>query len=720
MTSSDAKSQASFNESSSWYRVAALKPRLRPHVDLRAHSYRGRRWYILQDSATGQCQRLSLTAYALVGRMDGETSLDEIFRATLAVMSEDAPTQDEAIRVLGGLHRTDVLQSDVPPDVSELFARSHRNTPRGLSRLLSPFTIRIPLLDPDRWLARWGFLVRPLLTPAAAVAVAVLLALTAIIGVLNASELAVEAHALLGDPRSWIALILSYLVLKVLHELGHAFAARGFGGEVHELGITLLFFVPLAYVDTTCAGAFPEKGRRMAVSLAGVAIEGLVAGLGLVGWWLFEPGFARAFCAQLFFLGTTSTLLFNGNPLLRYDAYFALADALEIPNLYERSRSHLRGLAERHIVGLDDVRQSVQAEGEAFWLTSYGIASGVYRVGLVFVIAWMMATFLPKLGTAVGLTWIAIQLGLPIVSGADFLLRSPRLAGRRSRVLVAVGGGMLCLTAVAIFVPVSHRSLADGVVWLPEHAQIRAGTSGFVTHWLTPPGSRVEKGQPILQLDEPLADARVRKLRARLEMLRRSRHGAVLDRMRLVQIDEELATVEEELRVARERLDDVVLRSPSSGVLLSAEGVDLPGRFVRQGDLLGYVVEKRQPTVRVALDQEQIALIRDHTARVEVRLGSPQAPTRTAQIVREVPAASHRLPSAVLGAQGGGAWSVDPTDKKGLRTKEPVFWVDVQLERQATPRVGDRVYVRFEHEKRPLASQAGLALHSLLLRRLDL
>jgi putative peptide zinc metalloprotease protein len=190
--------------------------------------------------------------------------------------------------------------------------------------------------------------------------------------------------------------------------------------------------------------------------------------------------------------------------------------------------------------------------------------------------------------------------------------------------------------------------------------------------------------------------------------------------MQLVQIDEELATVEEELRVARERLDDVVLRSPSSGVLLSAEGADLPGRFVRQGDLLGYVVEKRQPTVRVALDQEQIALIREHTARVEVRMGSPQAPTRTAQIVREVPAASHRLPSAVLGAQGGGAWPVDPTDKKGLRTKEPVFWVDVQLERQATPRVGDRVYVRFEHERRPMASQAGLALHSLLLRRLDL
>jgi putative peptide zinc metalloprotease protein len=154
--------------------------------------------------------------------------------------------------------------------------------------------------------------------------------------------------------------------------------------------------------------------------------------------------------------------------------------------------------------------------------------------------------------------------------------------------------------------------------------------------------------------------------------------------------------------------------------LLSADGGDLPGRFVRQGDVLGYVVENREPIVRVALDQEQIALVREHTAGVEVRLGSPQAPTRAARIIREVPAASHQLPSAVQGSEGGGPWPIDPTDPKGLRTREPVFWVDVELAHKATPRVGDRVYVRFEHENRPAASQIGLALHSLMLRRLDL
>jgi len=707
-------------ESNSWYRVAQLKPRLRPHVRLHAHRYRGVRWYVLQDPATGQCQRLSSAGYALVGRMNGEASLDEIFRATLAALGEVAPTQDEALRVLGTLHRADVLQSDVPPDLAELFARSMRGSTPALGQLLNPVTIRIPLCDPDQWLARWEFLVRPLFTPSAALVVALSLLLTAAFGAMNATALTQDARSSLGDPRCWLAIGVAYLLLKVLHELGHAFAARRFGAEVHEMGITLLFFAPVPYVDASGAAAFSQKQRRIAVSMAGVIVEGVAAGLGLIGWWMLEPGFAKALCAQLFFLGTLSTLAFNGNPLLRYDAYYALADALEIPNLYERSRSHLRGFAERYLLGLEDVRSAVQAEGEAPWLACYGVASTAYRVALVFVIAMMVAVLVPGLGAALGLLWIALQLGLPIARGALFVLQSPRLTGRRSRALIATAGTALCLAAIAAFVPVPHRSLADGVVWMPEQAQLRAGTDGFVMRWLTPPGALVEQGQPILQLDEPLADVRVRALMARRETLRRTRNAAVLDRLRVVQLDVELDTVEEQLRVARERQAEIVLRSPSNGMLLSASSGDLPGRFVRQGDVLGYVVEQRRPIVRVALDQEQIARVREHTANVELKLGSPHAPARPGRIIREVPAASHRLPSAVLGTRGGGPWPIDPTDPEGLRTVEPVFWVDVEIERDAAPRVGDRVYVLFEHERLPVASQIGMALRTLFLRRLGL
>jgi putative peptide zinc metalloprotease protein len=708
------------NESSAWYRVAALRPRLRPHVHLSAHSYRGRRWYVLQDPATGECQRISVAAYALVGRMDGNATLDEVFRSTVTALGDDAPTQDEAIRVLGSLHRADVLQSDMPPDVSELFTRSLRTKPAGLKQLLRPFTIRVPIVDPDVWLSNWKFLVQPLFTKASAVIVIASLVLTALFGVLNAQALARDAGSLIGDPRSWLALVVAYIGLKVLHELGHAFAARVFGAEVHEMGITLLFFVPIPYVDTSGAGAFSEKQRRIIVSLAGVAVEGMAAGLGLFGWWLIEPGFVKGFCAQLFILGTASTLMFNGNPLLRYDAYYALADALEIPNFYERSRAHLRGFAERRFLGLEDVRNAVQAEGEAVWLTTYGIASSLYRGLLIFVIAWMLSNLLPKVGTLVGLFWIAVQLGLPVVSFARFLVQSPRLEGRRKRLLVATGGAALCLAAAALLVPVPHRSFADGIVWLPEQAQVRAGSGGFVTRWLVEPGSRVEKGQPVLQLDEPLANARVSVLEARAEILSRTRHGAVLDRMQLVQINEEILSVAKELKLAKERLGDVILRSPAQGILLSSEGADLPGQFVRQGDVLAYVAERRRPTVRVALDQQQVALVRKNTRGVEVRLGSPRAPVRVGHIVREVPAARHRLPSAVLGAHGGGNWPIDPSDERGLRTKEPVFWVDVQLEHVANPRVGDRAHVLFEHEDETLVAQAGLALHGLLFRRLDL
>src|SRR5262245_37174520 len=113
--------------SPSWYRVAGLKPRLRSHIEIHRHSYRGRIWFMLQDHATGRTHRLPPAAYNFVGLMDGQRTVQELWDLMQAQAAVEAPNQDNIIRLLGQIHAADALICDVPPDTRELFRRFQRH-----------------------------------------------------------------------------------------------------------------------------------------------------------------------------------------------------------------------------------------------------------------------------------------------------------------------------------------------------------------------------------------------------------------------------------------------------------------------------------------------------------------------------------------------------------------------------------------------------------------
>lgn len=253
--------------SSAWYRVADLRPRLRSHLRVSRHAYRGERWYVLEDRISRRTHRLSPSAYFLAGRFDGRRSLQEIWEGALARLGDEAPTQEEMIQLLAHLHFSDAIQCDVSPDVDELLRRSRRLARRsGLARLLSPLAIKIPLFDPDRLLERGLPWYRPLFGPAGAA-----LWLAAVgWGVLAAAqhwgELTQDVASRLLAPENLVMLGLVFPLVKALHEFGHACAVKVWGGEVHEMGIMLLVLMPVPYVDASAANA-PRSGTA-ACSLA--------------------------------------------------------------------------------------------------------------------------------------------------------------------------------------------------------------------------------------------------------------------------------------------------------------------------------------------------------------------------------------------------------------------------------------------------------------------
>ena len=184
------------------------------------------------------------------------------------------------------------------------------------------------------------------------------LACAAVLGVLllalNAEAVAQATRAHFSSGRMLLLMWLAYPVIKALHELAHAFAVKVHGGEVHEVGITLLFMTPVPYVDASASAAFPDKRQRIAVAAAGIVVEVLLATAALVLWLALEPGLLRDLAYAVIAVAGLSTLLVNGNPLLRFDGYFVAADALELPNLAQRSSRYWQVWAKRTLLGLSD------------------------------------------------------------------------------------------------------------------------------------------------------------------------------------------------------------------------------------------------------------------------------------------------------------------------------------------------------------------------------
>ncbi len=706
--------------SSLWYRVETLRPRLRSHARLYRHRYRGQLWYLLQDPASGRVQRFSAAARLVITLMDGRRTVAELWDIANRRLGDDAPTQDELIHLLGQLHASDLLQSDVTPDVAELFTRGEREERARYRRSFgNPMAFRLPLWDPDRFLDRFQPMLRLMWGRWGAVVwcAVVLPALFLLLPHWPELSNGFTDRVLAVD--NLIVLYLAFPIIKALHELGHAAATKAGGGEVHELGVILLVLLPVPYVEASAASTFRSKYQRAVVGAAGVAVELFIAALAFYLWLLIEPGVTRAVLFNVMVIAGVSTLVFNGNPLLRYDAYYILADLLEIPNLAVRSLRYWSYLAERYLLGVRDAEPPDASAAEKAWLAGYGIASTIYRIMVTVLIALFIATKFFIIGVVLAIWAMFAMVFAPLVKGIRHLAASPRLRRGRRHALMAVGGLIAAVVGFIAFVPIPYHTHAEGVVWLSEQALVRAGTGGIVDSFASRPGFAVQEGDPLIRSVEPNLAAQVRVAQAKVAELEASYASeAPNDRAKAAIIHQRLVQERAALASAAGREADLVVHARTSGTFMVANLNDMPGRFFRKGELMGYVIGRTPPIVRVVVPQDAADQVRAGTDRVRVRMINRNHDILEGRIVREVPGGEEYLPSKVLATEGGGAIATDPRDPKGPKALQRMFQFDVSLQgRSHFDLFGQRVLVRFEHHATPLLVQWYRAIRLLFLSR---
>ncbi|NNU80366.1 PqqD family peptide modification chaperone [Halovulum dunhuangense] len=707
--------------SQDWYRVAGLKPRLRAHVELHRQRFRGDVWYIVQDLHTGKYHRISPAGNLIVSHMDGRRSVQKLWELACERFEDDPPSQGEVIRLLSQLHAADLIAGDTPPDLEELGRRHHTQERRSmLARLRNPLALRFPLFDPDPFLEATVALARPFFTVWGFVAWLALIVAGVVLAVMNWAPLTEDVVDRVLSAQNVLLLALAFPLVKAIHEFGHAYAAKVWGGEVHEIGLMFLVFIPVPYVDASSSAAFPEKTRRAVVGGAGIMVELALAALALILWLNVEPGLVSAFAFNVMLIGGVSTLLFNGNPLLRFDGYFVMADLVEIPNLGVRSNKYFWYLVQRYLLAVPSAENPVTGRGERPWLFLYAVAAFLYRVSISIAISLFVAQKFFFIGIILAIWALANVFVMPLFKGVQFLLSGEALRGRRGRawaVTAALGG----LAGLGLFaMPVPHRTLAEGVVLLEEDQILRAEVEGFVAAVPQADGA-VAPGAPLVTMEDPTLSAETRLASTRLEEMR-LRLGSVMpsNQSQANALREQVRFLERRLAYYQARDRALNIAAPRAGEALIPVAADLTGQLVPQGRVLGYVLADGPPRIRVAVPQATAELVRQDTQGVAVMLRRDLDRALPARIIAAAPEGQRMLPSPALGSEAGGRFALDPSDPERLRTVESLFLFDVAPDGfPGSPMVGERVLVRFDHGAEPVAWRIWRGLRQLFLRQFN-
>ena len=719
--------------SESWYRLADLCPRLRSTVQTHRQHFRGQMWHVVQDPTANQFFRLSETAYRFVAMLDGRRSVAEVWRTCNEQLGDSAPTQGEAIELLGQLYAGNLLQAELPPDAESLFKRYQRRRLREVQGfLMNLLFVRIPLLDPDSFLDRWvGVIGRVFSWYGLAVWIALLAGgFYALAG--RMGELADSAQGILA-PANLPLLYLTFAVVHVFHEFGHAFACKRFGklggagGEVHVMGVMFLVFAPFPYVDASSVWAFRSKWHRTVVGAAGMLVELAIASVAAMVWAGTAEGTTlHAITYNIIFTASVTSLLFNGNPLLRYDGYYILSDLVEIPNLAQRSRDYLQYLVKKHVWRVRNPRSPAGTPGERIWFVGYGICSTIYRVFISLRILLFVADKLFLLGAVMAVAGGISFVLVPLARFVRYLATSGELLRVRGR---AVGTTLAALVVVIVgigLIPAPDRFRVEGVVEPEKLAIIHAGADGFVQDFL-PSGTDVgPDGPPLIRSVNPQLSAEAAQLRAerrRIEALRRL--AQTRDVASAQVYAEQIAAVDEQIARAEEELSALTLHAPIAGQWVSPDIDRLAGAYVRRGDTLGVMAGLESPIVRAIVGQQAVPTIVQeaagglHMPLVDIRVQGRPDLELTGHIEKVLPAGQEQLPSAALGYAAGGSIQTAVDDPRGTRSAEQVFEIRIKPDMRSAVRLlpGQRVVVRFHALSKPLAWQWWRGLLQLVQRR---
>ncbi|MAE67654.1 MAG: hypothetical protein CMJ18_25655 [Phycisphaeraceae bacterium] len=690
-----------------WDRIASLRVRLRSSVVVRRRHFRRRRGYVLSDPAANQFYRLDPVTYHLVALFDGRRTVEQAWTLCMEQFGDRAPTQGEVFALISQLYQTSLVTVDGTTDAAQLFKRMQRRRSVMRRKQWSSFLfVKVPLFDPAAAIDALLPVVRPLLSRWGLLAWIALL-LAALVRLAPRWSTLWEQTTLMIRPGNVLWLGVLFVLIKVVHEFGHGLMCRRFGGQVHEMGVMLLVFAPVPYCDATSSWGLESRLQRALVGLAGIIVETAVAALAVFVWAGTAPGVVNELAHRTIFVSGVATLLFNANPLLRFDGYYVLTDLLDIPNLLKNANAQLQQVLQRCFYGLRDLRPVAHSRTERSWLLTYAVSAWTYRAFIMVAIAWFVSRLFFGLGvllvTILLLTWVIV----PLAKLTRFLAVSPMLHGRRGRAWASTCGAVAGVVAVVGLLPVGRHAYVDAVIEPEDWMELVMSVDGFVERVALDDGQPVDADQVILEAtNRDLALERERLVAKMVhEKLLADAAGGEGFHDEKDKALARLASLEGQLAEVDRRIQDLTLTSPGAGQLVAPALSVLQGQYLERGEVLGRVHAGNERLVAIAIiDQKHNSLLFGESAAPAVQLRPIGRIDQVldGKVERVSPSGTQQLRHRMFGYYGGGSLR---TDARGFEAAESVFEVRISLPDDVAVQPGQRAKVRFTFGRTSLAAR---------------
>mgnify|MGYP006272610887 CR=1 FL=1 len=709
--------------SDQWHRIAAMRVGLRSGVVARLHHYSGEAWYVLHQPAHAGNFRLTPESYRFVSRLGPERTIDEIWRQAVLDTPEEAPGQEETYDLITALYRNNLLFIEGGVDEAKLIERYQRKKKKPIATRVSEMLfMRIPVWDPEPWLKRhrmfftalWGW---PLWILACLIFIWAVLEF-----VLAGPRVWTQAQDIL-QLGNLLPLYAAIFVNHLLHEMAHAIACKHFGGQVRTMGVMLLLFTPLPYVDLSSSWTFRDRLQRAWVSSAGMATDLIVGAVATITWAYSPPGMVNELAYNLMFSTAVYTFIFNINPLMRFDGYYVLSDLLGIPNLHELAKREFNRWWRSAVLGRPEDPQDAHSSGKRKWgLSLFYVGSNVYRWSVMLGIVLFVADQYWGLGLLVGAALVYSTFFMPLKQ-LGRPLRSPLFIHQQKRKLRASVLVILLLLAAFVWLPLPESRVLRGVVEARHNTPLFAASSAVVARVHVPTGQWVASGQLLVELENPELHQELAAVQAQFAQVLTQERKAITE----ASID--LRPIQERLRSliqAREHLQAQIhalrITAPHEGLWTSPEIHYLSGTWVGRGKELGRVIDERSH-VFLGVVKQEVALDWDalRADAATVRIEGERAVERKVEQLSFVPHSQKDLPSAALTPLAGGDLAVSSKDQTGRKALEQFFLLRAALladaQSDAVTHNSRSGWLRVEMPARPLAPRVFQLLQQYFQRR---
>lgn len=625
-------------------------PRLRPDLRTSQQTYEGKTYFVIKDPITLQYYRMERQEHFIASQLDGERTASDL-RTMFDKQFPDEPTTEESIlRFVNLLGQLGFLQLSGAKSLVAIEAQrkvAKTKWTNLVSRSMLYF--RVPVIDPDHLLRR---LVRPLRflwTPwFGFVSIAVMIvALAFVTWNLGRFEGPMPDFF---TPHNLILFWISFVLMKTIHEFGHGLTCRHYGGEVHEMGLLMIVFTPYFYCDVTDAWMIPRKWPKVLITAAGIYVEIILAAIAAIIWCATQPGLLNQWAFNMMILGSISTFIFNANPLLKFDGYYALADIMEIPNLRARSNQYVN-LWLRKLVFGTPIPPEIASKERGRLFVFYAIASYIYGwivlISIMLIFRRLLEPYgLGFLGTWMSyfafITWIVMPMYQFIQSVRKEAAQKPESLHMRrpARIGLAVAVGAVI---VAVF-PTRYEVDRRCVIETHQMTVVRPAVPGLVKEVRVREGDHVEAGQVLAVLENRIVSQQHVELQEKLRIadliVQQKEITSDMGAIKEAQLQREQVRLN--LDKAAKDHGDLTLRAPIDGIVVTPRMGDRVGRYYRPNEDFCAVAPLETLRAVVPLDQHEASLVRAGAPaklRVFARTGNFQCAVKNdplAQIEEDV------------------------------------------------------------------------------------